>query len=66
MLISFKKHHSLQDSPIISNNERQTGYITGMLKSAARLFFKLSATKYDLGLSNEPPFIIIGQGAATL
>ena len=28
------------------------------------LFFKLSANRYDLGLSNEPLFIIIAQGAA--
>ena len=30
------------------------------------LFFKLSANRYDLGLSNEPLFIIIAQGAAKL
>ena len=28
--------------------------------------FKLSANRYDLGLTNEPLLIIIGQGAAKL
>ena len=36
------------------------------LKSAAMLFFKSSANRYGLGLSNELLFIIIGQGAAKL
>ena len=30
------------------------------------LFFKLSANRYDLGLLNEPLFIIIAQGATKL
>ena len=30
------------------------------------LFFKYSANRYGLGLSNEPLFIIIAQGAAKL
>ena len=30
------------------------------------LFFKLSANRYDLGLSNEPLFIIIAQGTAMM
>ena len=30
------------------------------------LFFKLSANRYDLGISNEPLFIIIGQGDVKL
>ena len=36
------------------------------LKSAALLFFKLYAYRYELGLSNELLFIIIAQGAAKL
>ena len=36
------------------------------LKSAAMLFFKLSANRYDTGLSNELLLIIIAQGAAKL
>ena len=36
------------------------------LKSAALLFFKLYAYRYDLGLSNELLFIIIAKGAAKL
>ena len=32
------------------------------LKSAALLFFKLCAYRYDLGLSNELLLIIIAQG----
>ena len=36
------------------------------LKSAALLFFKLCAYRYDLGLSNELLIIIIAQGAAKL
>ena len=36
------------------------------LKSATILYFKMSADRYDLGLSNELLFIIIGQGAAKL
>ena len=36
------------------------------LKSAALLFFKLYAYRYELGLSNELLFIILAQGAAKL
>ena len=36
------------------------------LKSAALLFFKLYAYRYDLGLSNELQIIIIAQEAAKL
>ena len=36
------------------------------LKSATILYFKISANRYDLGLSNELLFIIIGQEAAKL
>ena len=36
------------------------------VKSGTMLFFKLSANRYGFGLSNEPLFIIIAQGAAKL
>ena len=38
-----------------------------VLLSATMLFFKLDTTnRYDIGLSNELLFVIIGQGAAKL
>ena len=36
------------------------------LKSAVKLFFKLIADRYDLGISNELLFIIIAKEAAKL
>ena len=36
------------------------------VKSVVMLFFKLCANRYGFGLSNEPLFIIIAQGAAKL
>ena len=51
------KHFPCFNSPLAK-------YVPG--KNAALLFFNGSANRYDLGLSNEPVFIIIGQGATKL
>ena len=59
-------HWKQNSSTYISTAYRVFQANISYFKSAAMLFYKLSANRYGLGLSNELLFIIIDQGTAKL